>query len=388
MQFVEPQMAQGAAEVFVEKVLAYMEDIGKPIIKIPTLGHKELDLFTLYQEVTSRGGLKHVVEAKLWQEVSKALDLPSTCTDSGYRLRKHYQQCLFDYERRFFFGIDDSKLELQDGGSGSSSKAARPLKRTASELNGRDRPIRSSAAHFYRSEGAESDEEDSVSGRGSAGKPASRRAPVSPHRPPAAPRHVHERDVERPSAEKRQHSAEKRQHSTDAHAPAAPPCAPAAGQQTPLPVPVPVPAPVHATRPPRPAAAQAAAARPAAAPATRPLLGASDSSDSDEARSHKSTSTGASSSSAGPRSPTRGPAPHANGPCPERTRHVNLGRLSRAALERYRKTYKLKPLPEDASKEELAKSAAEHFARLVPLDERGIIEGFLHRLKNIDLHVL
>ena len=85
--------------------------------KLPILGHKELDLHKLYEEVIRRGGLEavhsisvfasltcnqsvlQVVEQKLWRKVSKAFQFPSTCTNSAFILRKTYEKFLLDWEK-------------------------------------------------------------------------------------------------------------------------------------------------------------------------------------------------------------------------------------------------------------------------------------------------
>ncbi|KAA8494325.1 AT-rich interactive domain-containing protein 3A [Porphyridium purpureum] len=80
----------------------FMASIGSPIQRLPTLGFKELDLWVLYREVTSRRGIDAVIAKKQWKEVADALNLPASCTDSGFRLRLHYVKYLEPYERAHF----------------------------------------------------------------------------------------------------------------------------------------------------------------------------------------------------------------------------------------------------------------------------------------------
>mmetsp|Transcript_17391 Transcript_17391/g.28576 ORF Transcript_17391/g.28576 Transcript_17391/m.28576 type:complete len:270 (+) Transcript_17391:173-982(+) len=101
------ELSSKEKDEFQTRLLKFMRDRGTPITKVPTLGHKELDLFTLYHEVTTRGGVSKVIAQKLWQEIAKTLNLPSTCTDSGFRLRVHYMKYVYPYERKFFLGLDD-----------------------------------------------------------------------------------------------------------------------------------------------------------------------------------------------------------------------------------------------------------------------------------------
>ncbi|GJD12324.1 AT-rich interactive domain-containing protein 3A [Galdieria sulphuraria] len=87
---------------FYQSLYELMSRRGQPILRLPTLGFKELDLFRLFKEVTSRGGVDYVIAKKQWKEVADALGLPSSCTDSGFRLRLHYIRYLEPYERTYF----------------------------------------------------------------------------------------------------------------------------------------------------------------------------------------------------------------------------------------------------------------------------------------------
>lgn len=87
---------------FYARLHAFRARIRQPIARLPTLGFKELDLWTLYREVTRRRGIDAVIARKQWKEVADALNLPSSCTDSGFRLRLHYKKYLEAYERAYF----------------------------------------------------------------------------------------------------------------------------------------------------------------------------------------------------------------------------------------------------------------------------------------------
>src|SRR5687767_2856448 len=55
--------------------------------KVPQLGGQEVDLFTLYTEVTKHGGLEKVIENRVWKEIIPVFQFPSTCTNAAYNLR-------------------------------------------------------------------------------------------------------------------------------------------------------------------------------------------------------------------------------------------------------------------------------------------------------------
>ena len=89
-------------DTFYAKLHAFRDEIGEPIQRLPTLGFKELDLWVLYKEVIKRNGIDAVIAKKQWKEVAEALQLPSSCTDSGFRLRLHYKKYLQAFERKYF----------------------------------------------------------------------------------------------------------------------------------------------------------------------------------------------------------------------------------------------------------------------------------------------
>lgn len=94
--------AASERDAFYRKLHAFRDAIGEPIQRLPTLGFKELDLCALYKEVTKRHGIDAVIAKKQWKEVAEALQLPSSCTDSGFRLRLHYKKYLEAFERKFY----------------------------------------------------------------------------------------------------------------------------------------------------------------------------------------------------------------------------------------------------------------------------------------------
>ena len=70
---------------------------------------KALDLFVLYEEVAMRGGMHEVVTKKLWKAVAATLQLPTTCTDYGFRLRRHYERYLLAYEQKHLGTVPPQK---------------------------------------------------------------------------------------------------------------------------------------------------------------------------------------------------------------------------------------------------------------------------------------
>ncbi|KAK6050726.1 ARID/BRIGHT DNA binding domain protein [Cooperia oncophora] len=57
-----------------------------------------LDLYELYRLVVQHGGLVEIINKKLWREITKGLNLPSSITSAAFTLRTQYQKYLYDYE--------------------------------------------------------------------------------------------------------------------------------------------------------------------------------------------------------------------------------------------------------------------------------------------------
>ncbi|KAG8369658.1 hypothetical protein BUALT_Bualt14G0036700 [Buddleja alternifolia] len=69
----------------------------------PIVGGKDLDLFRLFVEVTSRGGIVKVVNERKWKEVTAVFNFPSSATNASFILRKYYISLLYHYEQMYFF---------------------------------------------------------------------------------------------------------------------------------------------------------------------------------------------------------------------------------------------------------------------------------------------
>lgn len=49
-----------------------------------------LDLYELYRLVVARGGLVEVINKKIWREITKGLNLPSSITSAAFTLRTQW----------------------------------------------------------------------------------------------------------------------------------------------------------------------------------------------------------------------------------------------------------------------------------------------------------
>lgn len=85
-------------EEFVKDLLGFMERIGQPITKMPSLGYQELDLPLLFRSVIARGGMDEVTRKQEWKLVYQDLGLPTMSTSASYNTRTNYKKYLYLYE--------------------------------------------------------------------------------------------------------------------------------------------------------------------------------------------------------------------------------------------------------------------------------------------------
>ncbi|CAB1447492.1 unnamed protein product [Pleuronectes platessa] len=57
-----------------------------------------LDLYRLYKLVTEKGGLVEVINKKIWREITKGLNLPTSITSAAFTLRTQYMKYLYPFE--------------------------------------------------------------------------------------------------------------------------------------------------------------------------------------------------------------------------------------------------------------------------------------------------
>ncbi|GFY72277.1 protein dead ringer homolog [Trichonephila inaurata madagascariensis] len=72
---------------FLDDLFSYMQKRGTPVNRIPIMAKQVLDLYELYRLVVARGGLVEVINKKIWREITKGLNLPSSITSAAFTLR-------------------------------------------------------------------------------------------------------------------------------------------------------------------------------------------------------------------------------------------------------------------------------------------------------------
>ncbi|TSM94634.1 AT-rich interactive domain-containing protein 3A [Bagarius yarrelli] len=83
---------------FLDDLFSFMQKRGTPVNRIPIMAKQVLDLHMLYQLVTEKGGLVEVINKKLWREITKGLNLPTSITSAAFTLRTQYMKYLYPYE--------------------------------------------------------------------------------------------------------------------------------------------------------------------------------------------------------------------------------------------------------------------------------------------------
>nr|XP_061803966.1 AT-rich interactive domain-containing protein 3A [Nerophis lumbriciformis] len=88
----------GKRKEFLDDLFSFMQKRGTPVNRIPIMAKQVLDLYMLYKLVTEKGGLVEVINKKIWREITKGLNLPTSITSAAFTLRTQYMKYLYPYE--------------------------------------------------------------------------------------------------------------------------------------------------------------------------------------------------------------------------------------------------------------------------------------------------
>ena len=83
---------------FLDDLFSFMQKRGTPVNRIPIMAKQVLDLYKLYKLVVEKGGLVEVINKKIWREITKGLNLPSSITSAAFTLRTQYMKYLYPFE--------------------------------------------------------------------------------------------------------------------------------------------------------------------------------------------------------------------------------------------------------------------------------------------------
>ncbi|XP_027621959.1 AT-rich interactive domain-containing protein 3B isoform X1 [Tupaia chinensis] len=109
---------------FLDDLFVFMQKRGTPINRIPIMAKQTLDLYMLYKLVTEKGGLVEIINKKIWREITKGLNLPTSITSAAFTLRTQYMKYLYAYECEK--KALSSPAELQAAIDGNRREGRRP----------------------------------------------------------------------------------------------------------------------------------------------------------------------------------------------------------------------------------------------------------------------
>ncbi|CAF97094.1 unnamed protein product, partial [Tetraodon nigroviridis] len=106
-------------QAFLVDLYKYMKDRDTPIERIPFLGFKQINLWTMFQAAQKLGGYELITVRRQWKHVYDELGGNPSSTSAATCTRRHYERLLLPYERHLK-GEQDKPLPLpkprkQDG---------------------------------------------------------------------------------------------------------------------------------------------------------------------------------------------------------------------------------------------------------------------------------
>eukprot|EP00798_Chlamydomonas_sp_ICE-L_P014277 gene14277-20251_t len=90
------------SELFLLTLGKLLTEMGVRIKMRSKVGGKEVDLHRLYKEVTTLGGLDHVINNKQWATVCAPFNFPAPVTSRSFLIKKLYCKALNHYEQVYF----------------------------------------------------------------------------------------------------------------------------------------------------------------------------------------------------------------------------------------------------------------------------------------------
>ncbi|KAM3605622.1 uncharacterized protein V6R79_002165 [Siganus canaliculatus] len=114
-------------QAFLVELYKYMKERDTPIERIPFLGFKQINLWTMFQAAQKLGGYELITVRRQWKHVYDELGGNPSSTSAATCTRRHYERLLLPYERHIK-GEQDKPLPLtkpkkQEGGQEKPSGA-------------------------------------------------------------------------------------------------------------------------------------------------------------------------------------------------------------------------------------------------------------------------
>ncbi|XP_058507922.1 AT-rich interactive domain-containing protein 5B [Solea solea] len=87
-------------QAFLVELYKYMKDRDTPIERIPFLGFKQINLWTMFQAAQKLGGYELITVRRQWKHVYDELGGNPSSTSAATCTRRHYERLLLPYERQ------------------------------------------------------------------------------------------------------------------------------------------------------------------------------------------------------------------------------------------------------------------------------------------------
>ncbi|XP_072517881.1 uncharacterized protein [Salminus brasiliensis] len=118
-------------QLFLDRLLVFMERRGSPISKVPNLGFKKIDLFLMYSVVKKLGGYDTVTSQRLWKTVYNELGGSPGSTSAATCTRRHYEKLMLPYEQHIKGGTQELSKPKATASATATSAAATSAAATA-----------------------------------------------------------------------------------------------------------------------------------------------------------------------------------------------------------------------------------------------------------------
>uniref|UniRef100_A0A3B5MD89 ARID domain-containing protein n=1 Tax=Xiphophorus couchianus TaxID=32473 RepID=A0A3B5MD89_9TELE len=141
----ERKESRAEEQAFLVELYKYMKERDTPIERIPFLGFKQINLWTMFQAAQKLGGYELITVRRQWKHVYDELGGNPSSTSAATCTRRHYERLLLPYERHLK-GEQDKPLPLakprkQEGSQEKASGASVKVKVVgAKKLKGPNHP--------------------------------------------------------------------------------------------------------------------------------------------------------------------------------------------------------------------------------------------------------
>jgi hypothetical protein len=102
---------------FLRRVFGMLRRFKRPLLKVPVVANRPLDLYALYREVVHSGGIQKVLKSGAWAPIKRALNLPNSL-NANVVLKNYYLALLYLYEKKYFTETvpidDDQEVHMVD----------------------------------------------------------------------------------------------------------------------------------------------------------------------------------------------------------------------------------------------------------------------------------